>query len=238
MRYDITLKNYRCFPMDEPARFAISTGGATAFVGPNNAGKSAPLRFFYEFRDLFSMIAISAGQLAGAMARQPQGVGSLRDVRDPAEVFHNRNTEGLTFELDLSGIPEADLSPLVADRLCIRVDRSNVAWTAELSVGGAVVTMPEGASDFAGTVLRVNTTPLADLGPLMAACRNLASSVYLGSARSAVNVAGGRYFDMSVGTEFVTAWREFKSGNNKANNEAALKARDDIARILSSPSLN
>ena len=40
MRYDITLKNYRCFPMDEPARFAISTGGATAFVGPNNAGKS------------------------------------------------------------------------------------------------------------------------------------------------------------------------------------------------------
>jgi hypothetical protein len=49
MRIELVLKNYRCFPDSSPARLVIQDDWV-AFVGVNNPGKSALLRFFYEFR--------------------------------------------------------------------------------------------------------------------------------------------------------------------------------------------
>ena len=48
MDAELTLKNYRCFSDESPARFSLRRG-FTAFVGVNNSGKSSLLRFFYEF---------------------------------------------------------------------------------------------------------------------------------------------------------------------------------------------
>src|SRR5690348_1964126 len=52
--FDLTIKNYRCFADEEPARISVRPG-FTAFLGPNNAGKSTMLRLFYELRTLFEM---------------------------------------------------------------------------------------------------------------------------------------------------------------------------------------
>jgi hypothetical protein len=49
----ITLRNYRCFVA--PAVFEFAPG-FTAFVGVNNAGKSALIRFLVEFRQLFEIL--------------------------------------------------------------------------------------------------------------------------------------------------------------------------------------
>lgn len=52
---EVTLKNYRCFPEQHPARFVLGDG-ITAFIGTNHAGKSSLLKFFYEFRQLFEIL--------------------------------------------------------------------------------------------------------------------------------------------------------------------------------------
>jgi AAA15 family ATPase/GTPase len=52
---DITIKNYRCFHESDPLRIRIQPG-FTALLGANNSGKSALLRFFYEFRNLFESL--------------------------------------------------------------------------------------------------------------------------------------------------------------------------------------
>src|SRR6266566_645883 len=66
MQIDVTLKNYRCFSDERPARFAIRKG-FTAFVGANNSGKSTLVRFLYEFRNLFTNLI---GQLPNLLSRQ------------------------------------------------------------------------------------------------------------------------------------------------------------------------
>ena len=58
MNIDLILKNYRCFPDSDPARLTIGDGW-TAFLGVNNAGKSAILRLIYEFRRIFSVLSNS-----------------------------------------------------------------------------------------------------------------------------------------------------------------------------------
>ena len=51
MELTITLRNYRCFTDDQRASFVLGEG-LTSFIGVNNSGKSAVLRFFFEFRQL------------------------------------------------------------------------------------------------------------------------------------------------------------------------------------------
>jgi len=66
----LTIANYRCFGDDHPAEFRLLPG-VIGIVGANNAGKSALLRFFWEFRPLF-------GQLAENRPYLIQAAGSLQ----------------------------------------------------------------------------------------------------------------------------------------------------------------
>jgi hypothetical protein len=88
MSIEITLKNYRCFPLARPARFVLNTG-ATALLGRNNAGKSALLRFFYELRPTFSSL-LDNGDFGillkgGDVPIQAQGLTDL------SSIFSNTN---------------------------------------------------------------------------------------------------------------------------------------------------
>ena len=53
---DLTLKNYRCFVDEAPARITLKPG-FTALVGKNNSGKSTLLRSIYEFRGAFRQLS-------------------------------------------------------------------------------------------------------------------------------------------------------------------------------------
>ena len=57
MNLHISIANYRCFGNKQPAEFILGPG-LTAVVGINNAGKSALLRFFWEFRALFDLLGM------------------------------------------------------------------------------------------------------------------------------------------------------------------------------------
>jgi len=51
MEIEITLQNYRCFG-NEPVSYRLRPG-VTAFLGPNNVGKSWLLKFLFDFRPFF-----------------------------------------------------------------------------------------------------------------------------------------------------------------------------------------
>jgi hypothetical protein len=80
LRAEIEVANYRRFTESSPLRFTLGSG-FTAFVGPNNVGKSQALRFFYDLRPLWRVLVQgpNAGTLINAVtADQGSGV----DVRD------------------------------------------------------------------------------------------------------------------------------------------------------------
>ena len=63
MQVDLTIKNYRCFSDQSPARLSLQSG-FTAFVGMNNSGKSTLLRFLYEMRGIFTLMGSDYGTLS------------------------------------------------------------------------------------------------------------------------------------------------------------------------------
>ncbi len=96
MDVEVTLKNYRCFPENYPARILV-TPGFSAFLGANNSGKSSMLRFFYEFRNLFQQLQ-NPNFLMALLRGQGMQV-SLQDVADTLEVFSRGNDHDIDLSL-------------------------------------------------------------------------------------------------------------------------------------------
>src|SRR2546427_12900696 len=102
MQIDLTLKNYRCFPDESPARVSLKQP-FTALIGVNNSGKSSLLKFFYEFRALFSMLNAPSGNLLNALNGGPQGFGQAASIRDPVEIFSKLNDRAIGIALSVNG---------------------------------------------------------------------------------------------------------------------------------------
>lgn len=229
MRTEIELSNYRCFP---PGRDACLTFGPgfTAIVGQNNAGKSSLLRFFWEYRQLWEWLSaknnlINMGQF---------GWGGTQGTTDPDEVFSNLNSEDLQVKFalkDLAPDPEAYPAP---DALIINIAR-NTPGQAGLTwiLGGyrAKKISWEGTDTLEVRGRRYAIQPYAEL------FRALASSVYIGPFRNALNAAGARHYDIEIGHDFISSWSRFKSGVSKAENRAAIKLTEELRRIFGFQSL-
>ena len=115
MDLDLVVKNYRVFTDARPAKFTLAPG-FTAFVGLNNAGKTSILRFFYEFRPVFTTLSEHLNYIQTSLQQPAWGFGeTLQDVADREEVFNNRNDRDLSFELTVRLTPEerADLDTRV-----------------------------------------------------------------------------------------------------------------------------
>src|SRR6266699_782491 len=104
MEIELTIKNYRCFSDEKPARILIKPG-FTAFLGINNSGKSSLLRFFYEFRNLFNILSSTNIVYTSNELQRTALVNSLYggyqnftfpdEIMDKEEVFCNANNRDL-----------------------------------------------------------------------------------------------------------------------------------------------
>src|SRR5262249_42448764 len=140
MKAKLTIKNYRCFV--RPTTIDLATG-FTAFVGVNNAGKSAIMRFLLEMRKILRAMGQDLDALRTSVM-QSFGAVEPEHVFDPLEVFSNRNKkDGIEFSIDFSidgNNPPADF----LKRAVFKYSRALMITTDLHHGGGTIVSQGRG----------------------------------------------------------------------------------------------
>jgi hypothetical protein len=203
----------------------------TAFVGPNNSGKSSLLRFFYEFRHLFSQISATniRDSLHASLAL------NLFGLNENTEVFcrHNEGPLEIEFSYTSADYPEVR-EKQIPDSVTISVPHHQNSWNASIRYQGDVIPIrSERATDDGANRLSFPDGPTIDLGPIVECSQALANALYVGPFRNALNVPGtDAYFDIPVGQSFIKRWNEDKTGYSTAKNERIHSVSDVIRRIF------
>lgn len=209
-----------------------------AFVGPNNSGKSNVLRFFYEFRELFRNAA-NPNILPRAVFNFPG------EVKDPAEVFSNKNREPIFITLEFAQQAEDEIVPgqayrvLTPCKVLFKVERDKNIFTTSLAMApGGEASYPQLAPQPAGLPqyhyqLQDASPTLINLSHYVSACQLLTDTLYIPAYRNPVN-AGGQttYYDLPIGDAFINAWTAAYSGGNRAQNIAARAILDEVQEIF------
>ncbi len=227
MEIDLTLKNYRAFSDRMPARISIRPG-FTAFVGVNNAGKSSLLKFFYEFRPMFEVLASPS-----SVFHLVQGESIEAYTSAPFDqVFHDRNDRNLVIQIRLPEAPPIGASghSRTIRQANITVSRQNQRLAADF---GLPHHLPQNLG-WTGTLLGTGSGNIyGDFSPIFNAFQSLTQALYIGPFRNVINVGSSQsYYDISVGQAMIAAWRQWKTGHAKGENEAAYRLTEDIRRIF------
>lgn len=181
MEFDITLKNYRCFSDEHPATVELRRG-LTAFVGPNNSGKSALLRFFYEFRPAFS---IGMSQVNWQHLASGQAINFVppREVLDFEELFSFVNDRPIEVQV----IPKATVWEKWPPSVLL--PRSN--QSIQLVIRGLSRSLGfQGDTD--GETYLITGQLRLPYRPFAAAMTCLDRSIYIGAFRNALNRGASR----------------------------------------------
>lgn len=225
----LTVKNYRCFL--EPVTVEINKG-LTAFVGVNNAGKSALLRFLLELRPLFSTLAYPNQSFANSF-RVGEGF-NLAHVGDREEIFPNSNEHNVEFWIDL--LRERAPNSMQPSRLHVILSRSGqfvarVTTDKLLSFSG-----PSGFNQ--ANILADAGEQKCDMLELFEVFRTLSDTLYIGPFRNAINIGGSStYFDISVGQQFIKQFRDRKTGMSRRQNIEIIELVETIRRLFEFESL-
>lgn len=234
MQIDITIKNYRCFTDSKPARIILRKG-YTSFIGVNNSGKSSMLKFFYEFRHLFSFLTNPTGNLLDALKGLPQGFRLASSILDQNEIFCNLNNRNLGVELRFISEDEALAydDPLKSERFDIIIPRGTSKFLAKLYSANGELILNEGSWNYDGTMLCLENNPMVQMSNLFEAFRLLSETLYIGPFRNAINMeANIDYFDIKVGRDFIQAWQKWKTGDSIEHNEAIIQLTGGIKHIF------
>lgn len=235
VKIQITVKNYRCFDDANPLRIEINNG-FIALVGPNNSGKSSCLKFFYEQRYLWEQISSNA-LLSVARGVNIIGVSGF-GIGDPEEIFSDSNERNIVIEVKIdSSVMGTSVHPII-NFVRATGDRSNPnMWTFEYYFGDNEQHIPKGENTQesvcweAEGVLRVALHKF-DYSAMAGVMKDLARILYVGPFRNAINEGAGNYFDLAIGTGFITTWSHWKTGGIKAQNRAIESITADIRQIF------
>lgn len=234
MRTRVTLRNYRCFADSEPLVFDLQPG-FTGIVGPNSVGKSSLFRFFHEFRPLWEIIA-RYGNFINLLVGHAEAL-QHRDVPDPTELFCNRNLRDLTVTLELDADEELPgVAPVRTVTLVATRDNPR-EWRLARADGISVSLDPKIGLDDREGVLYYGDVAVVDLRPIRRAAARLANSIYVGPFRTALGSAAKEYYDLPIGSSFINAWHDWKTGADKRKNRTIHQVTEDLRRIFSYRSL-
>jgi putative AbiEii toxin of type IV toxin-antitoxin system len=225
MGIDLLIKNYRCFPDESPARLRLGNG-FIALLGQNNSGKTALLRFFYEFRGLFFRLAEPGLVVAALQGQNVLHFGRV-PTHDMESIFARANDRHMSIEINLSDSANV--------RVELTLPRGNPnpvgILTARLILNGVPVPPAQIANTQGHNILA--NGQVVDPLKLQEAFRQISRTVYIPAFRNVVNAgATDRYFDIAVGQAFVQRWREFQTGDSIKKNELISRVVQDIGRIF------
>jgi len=231
--FRLTAKNFRCFPDERPLVLDIDRG-FTAFIGPNNAGKSSALRLFYELRHVWAHLA-DDGSLANVLGAGLHGFGS-GNLQDQEEVFTNWNDRDLDLSLEvgppLAGTPYFKRISLTFSRnggwngICKVFDGKNRHLN---EARPTKIKQNEGIYKFEGGSY--------DGRRISGLMRSLASGLYVGAFRNAINQGAGDYYDLRVGTGLVALWNQWKAGASRITRDKVESLTETIREMFGYRSL-
>lgn len=222
--FDLTIANYRCFSADTPARLEMRPR-MLGLVGPNNAGKSTLLRFFFEFRQMFGFLQDEAA-LRNLSNGARHGV-SFAGTGDPMEIFNNANLLPVRIELRIQGCKAQQLSGVD-----FSLDRENAnTVTAKFRAGPTFEPIQFDTNSFpnraiGGAQVTSDTSLLALVGAQMT------RSLYLPATRIAIGESQGTSYDLQFGNAFISIWDLWKTGPNRAQNDAVQRITEDIRMLF------
>jgi hypothetical protein len=137
VQVDLTIKNYRCFADSDPVTIPLRKG-FSGLVGVNNSGKSSLLRFFFEFRQLFSQLSNPDNNFISVFNRNPAGFNLSNNVLDRSEVFCNANDRELEMQFHFN--PESGDSEQRRFKLVIAVARTSVSFRMQFYIENQLFT--------------------------------------------------------------------------------------------------
>lgn len=232
MDINLTIGNYRCFPVGSPASLKL-TKGFSALVGVNNSGKSSLLKFFYEMRPAFTQIGRNtnvAMQLwsGGKLQMQP-----LPEILDRDEMFFNGNREDIWIEITVGDPPK---TPAVVARAAVRILRNESSCNATFfNADGSQSRQPDGGVGWSDDVATAHPSNIvvANFRPILTAFRMLADTYYVPAFRhiSPLTPAEGaiqNYYDINVGRPFIEMWHGLQAGASKQGQEQIYKLIEEI----------
>lgn len=218
----ITVKNYKRFDRTTPATFVLDRG-LTALVGPNNSGKSSLLRFFYDFRTVISAHVDSLDTLL----RSQYGRNSTPGYVEDSEPFSTTSDGSITirFELESRTSTEPEWIEIALRREDMGAATTMHPWPAKVigvsSQGTQVVVSSDGGN-----------SRHFDVGRYREFFQAVKDSVYIPGFRHILPGAGEMQFDLQVGQDFVTLWRNLKLGGSRSNARTADEIVEDVARLF------
>jgi ABC-type cobalamin/Fe3+-siderophores transport system ATPase subunit len=241
MRTYLTIKNYRCFV--RPITVEISKG-FTAFVGVNNAGKSAIMRFLLEFRPFFSLLSNQPN--IGGFLQSRISFNPLH-VLDPVEIFSNTNNGPIEFSLRFV---YGDRAPAKVNVRGLPVSQGAIEeykflMMRDLAVSGALyiddkhLTLSNQNVSVGLTGIAVEGNYVIVFESLIGMAMSLANSLYVGPFRNTLNVGTKTdYLDIQIGQSFIGQFRELKTGSSKKSNTDISRLTDDIRKVFEFESLD
>ncbi len=234
--FDITIKNYRCFPDNKPVHISINNS-FTAFVGVNNSGKSSLLRMFYELRGLFSLLSNPNNFLSAL--KNPIGANFplANTIQDINEIFCNTNGRDIHLEFKVNAGPNnKQKDGVLPEKITVTITKGKDLYKPQIFLPdnkSLNIENPNTSSKVINnTYIKIGDT-LVDLKAYLQIFKALSGTVYIGPFRNAVNIgANDNYYDMTIGQKFISLWDSYKSGKTKTNIVATLRLTHDIQHIF------
>lgn len=242
--YELTFGNYRCFSDKHPATIEIGPG-FTAIVGPNNSGKSAILRYLYEFRETLGSIGVGFNGLLAGTARQLKAP----KVADITELFWRHAAKSMELGFGLAATAEFPRQFL---RMAITQPGFQALATQFNHVKYAEAPNRQQSVEYSGRVGSIATRPhgvfhvsrdgeyvVGQTSGFARMFQDLSSSLYLPAARSAIAPGvGGVVFDVPIGEAFVEHLDNLRTGPNKAHSNATRAVIEEVGRLVGIRGLN
>jgi energy-coupling factor transporter ATP-binding protein EcfA2 len=193
-------------------------------VGPNNAGKSTLLRFFFEFRQMF--VTLQDESALRNLANGARQSIPLAGTGDPEEIFNNANALPVRIELRILNCGSLQFSGI---DFTLNREHSN-SFAVKFRVGPTFEEVQFSNNTFPNAIAGGKEfTGDTSLLPLVGA--QVSRSIYLPATRVAIGESQGTSYDIQFGNAFISMWDQWKTGPSRASNDAIQRITEDI-RLL------